>query len=204
MKLPIKLFVIFFICALMWGCLIAKEKEKKEKKSESAAESYVYLYANGETIGRMIDYDGATVALEFDSSFDYVRVYADGEIKMDEMPILFEQPDCMGQAYAHLDFFYGKNEPFRLGPKKGQIFSCIPGKCEFILYYLAPLEKFYYRGITVSQYFDGYCSNFTRGGEWFYYKLHPNDPAITNIKDYPFPTPLTFEGMETLQMTLGN
>lgn len=185
------------------------EQLKERDPSYDGSADYPEVYGNGEVIGRIIDYDADVIILEFDSSFDSIKVYANGKI-INQSRIYFTQPNCAGEAYAQIDFSTEEHKSFQFGPKKGRIFTCNPGKCEFSLYYFHPQEKFYY-SIVINSVYDepfgiienGRCVN-NLYPENFYYKLHPNNPSVTDIEEYPFPTPIMFEGMEELQMTQGN
>lgn len=165
------------------------------------------LYANGEPVGIIID-DNINLTLEFNSSFEPVLVGVNGTIKPELSGnylrgVYFSEPDCQGEAYVindYYDVFYG-HVPFKLTPNKGRIHECPALECRSSLYYRYPGETNYYHVSTASKsIYTGKCANSeTRG---YFYKVLPNDPAVTGIKEYPFPLPLTFEGMDKIQMKL--
>jgi hypothetical protein len=97
-------------------------------------------------------------------------------------------------ADASTDKFFSLQQP------QGRLLPCHAQECAFPLYYLKPNESTYYIVSAHSAYSDGQCIDLQNIYPASYYKLAPNDPAVTGIEQYPFPAPVTFEGMEQLLM----
>ncbi len=193
----ISIFLIScLVLLLMTGCLGVETEAKAE--SAPTDQSADYLYADGKPVGRILEY-GPSLLLEFNSSFDAVKVWADGKIRPDKQ-VLFSEPDCQGEVYARGDFF---DISFKLKRAKGKIFSCDASACGAPLYYLPPNEDKYYFAAPASAYANQSCLNYSSTSEGeYYYKVLSNNPAVTGIDEYPLPLPLTFDGMEEIQMEL--
>lgn len=157
------------------------------------------LYANGNAIGKILNY-GTTLSLEFSESFEPVEVFADGTILKLPPLMLFSGLDCQGEAYVYADAPTPDYPVFGLKKSKGEIFGCDAPECSSSLYYLPPNDGKYYFVALWSYSQKGQCRNWSSTGESYYRKVIPNTPTTTGIQEYPFPAPLTFEGMETLEL----
>jgi hypothetical protein len=165
------------------------------------------VLADGAVIGKLIEYD-INLKVQVDSSFEPVRLWADGTIEpAPEVDIIFfSDTVCAGDAYTKTLFNddasadASTDKFFRLQQPQGKVLPCHAPECAFPLYYLKPYENTYYIVSVLSYYTHGACGNLTQASLGAYYKILPNDPAVTGIQQYPFPAPVTFEGMEQLGM----
>lgn len=182
------------------GCMEADAEAEPNRAETSLSAEPVNVLADGAVIGLLLGYKD-TLEVEFNPDFKPARLWSDGKIQEASSHLLFSGPDCSGDVYAETDFYENTDDaPFKLQRKKGEIFTCHAPECAFPLYYLKPNENKYYIASVFSYYSHGSCSNFTQASLGSYYKLLPNDPAVTGIQEYPFPIPLAFDGMETLEL----
>jgi len=106
---------------------------------------------------------------------------------------LFKQIDCSGDPY----FWYDAtgDVDFRFPRLKGRLVDH-----QNQLYYYKPGQNKVYKTIMLSYFQSDNCTNYNGSGyQALFFKLVPNDPAVTGIETYPFPTPITIDAP---QMTI--
>ncbi len=127
----------------------------------------------------------------FNKDFYDVFLYKDGTLES-VYNKYFKSNSCQGDPYI----FYGNNtaKSFVLVPSKGMIVNY-----QNSLYYYPKntiTHKFIYQ--SYKKYYNDACINETGDSNYLYIKLLPNDPAVTGILTYPFPLPITIDGIELI------
>lgn len=121
--------------------------------------------------------------------FEAVTLNKNGTIANAQgFPSYFKKIDCQGELYFWYDAT-GDNNTFRFPRLKGAL---IDHQNE--LYYYKPGQDKIYKTLMFSYFESGQCTNYNGSGyQALFYKLIPNDPAVTGVDTYPFPTPITIE-----------
>ena len=187
---------------------IEAQAEESIQISGSSENNFKNVYAGGNLIG-VTDWDsfledGYYMTMEFNPEFDPIQVNGYGKKRRSNIAsvITFALPDCQGEAFILIE-----ENPLSLQQReKGSIFSCESVNCLFNLYYIAHQTSNVYRKTNESSLgmVEGAkCQNrpsYNPSTYNIYYKLIPNDPAITGINQYPFPLPITIEGLQKLNI----
>ncbi len=151
----------------------------------------ISVYANGVEIGK-------TSYTSFDVSGDNkmnpslsvkIKDYTisiDNTGKLPESPIHYKSSDCTGQEYIKAYSFNPKS--FYFPPGKMSVFDN-----DSQLYYY-PKHAQLYKITSNSTKLLGTCS-VVSDSTYVYIMLLNNDPAITGILIYPFPLPITIDGV---------
>ncbi len=124
----------------------------------------------------------------FHKDFYKARLYADGTIYSNYV-YHFKLAGCQGELY--IQFKIENNKNFLLPPLKGEIF-----KYQENLYYYpknSDAHKFTSQSFRTT---GGECIDRIGEVNWLYIQLLSNDPAVTGIQTYPFPLPITIDGLE--------
>lgn len=159
--------------------------------AEGLLEKRRSVYANGILIGTTNFIGQETLQLKFNDSFWVSTLLTDsGELtsKPYNFQLFFRLADCEGEPYTYA---YGRISSSHIKPYKSWIRN-YEGK----LYYVMPFKENVYRQLVILSEFNSAsysCNNssYKRLTNIPYFKLRPNDPAITGIQTYPFPLPIT-------------
>lgn len=167
------------------------------------------VYADGFLIGKFKGiesmWDMRTTGLltvKFNDLFEEIKIKRDGRIRNDQYVIpfiFFKSLDCQGDIYVRSTW-----TDFGLTPLLGRVFDITDDG----LYYYENNSQNAYNTTINSMLFsnnnvDYQCTNNIEGAAGIggpYLKLKPNNPDITGIEDYPFPLPLTIEGIDNLNI----
>lgn len=156
--------------------------------NDSSAEIISQIFADGNVIGttKLNQFKAYTLRLWFNEAFEAVELLKTGHIANFET-VYFKSLNCQGEAY----YRYNVSSPgFSFRPLKGRI---IP-KGNILYYYPALFENIY-QTTMLSYSTNQQCANILFPNQSMYTKLLPNDPAVTGVYNYPFPTPITVEGL---------
>lgn len=160
------------------------------------------VYANGGLIGKAIiiwptmNTRLTSVSLIFNEQFTPSILKANGRFKHYEKTartFYYTEPECQGKP-AYVSAFNANNNDFIFSPKQGTVYDI-----NSTVYYSPPFASLH----RVTQSFASYrvehnseiCHNYSIKPmpDEILIKLLPNNPNITGIKQYPFPTPITFQ-----------
>lgn len=159
--------------------------------SIATSEYNIPVTAAGNYIGMMVGTLYGSIVLKFNDLFEEEELTVEGKFVLSPYNILaFKNSNCEGEVYV---FAVGWERPvnFNLKPEKGKIYDY-----NGIIYYYPPKESTVYKTNILSYYNSGNCHNYTSPRLGYYFKVLPNDPAVTGIDIYPFPLPIVPEGLE--------
>jgi len=153
-------------------------------------EAVYNVRANGRNIG-ITKRDESSDGFIFHNYFEKVVLNKSGTIQTaSNQEFYFKGLDCQGDIYLRYDDI---GDVFRFPKLKGRLIDY-----QTQLYYYQPGEKNIYQFIAKSVYvLNEGCVNFDPP-EALYYKLLPNDSAVTGIETYPFPTPIEIDAPQMI------
>jgi len=153
----------------------------------SSAEIISQIFADGNLIGttKLNQFKNYSLKLRFNEAFEEAELLKNGHIEANSESVFFKSLNCQGEVYYQYNIL-----GFSFRPIKGKV---IPDGD--ILYYYPPLVENIYQTTMLSSSTNQSCSNLVWLNESTYIKLLPNDPAVTGVYNYPFPTPITVEGL---------
>lgn len=148
------------------------------------------IRANGKIIGKAIIVSGTVLSsFNFNSDFTVTTLRKDGTVPQSCI-VYFKQPNCSIEGGIYIRYINDFNEKtFSFPPLKG-------GICEYKskLYYYPPNSQLV-KIIPESRAFPNCYLPSPSDSNPAYIKLLPNDPSVTGIETYPFPTPITVDGV---------
>jgi hypothetical protein len=158
----------------------------------------IQVFADGEVIGVAKEIYPEAMVIKFNTHFESENLRPDGTIYQFGSTLRFKNENCEGEVFIS-GISGGADNYFNTAPLKGKIIICQSETCEYPLYYYPPKDKNIYYTTVRSRYSGGFCQSFhARTG--YYFKVLPNDQAVTGVKEYPFPTPITYTGVEPLNI----
>lgn len=193
MKTLLAVLVLFSFSALADVPHILRNGEVVD--ANQLNENFAYLdgkrhvvRANGTIVGTS-KYLGQFIYLSFSSDFQAVSLMRNG--KIGSCSLYFKELDCMGEAfsfggYSDTGFYYPPNQGL----------ACDINSSLYYSYNPAQIYKFVFKSWGNA---NG-CTNQTGSADDYFFKLHPNDPSITGVHTYPFPTPITVDGAVELSI----
>ncbi len=154
--------------------------------NDVSSEIISQVFASGSLIGttKLNQFKNYSLKLQFNKSFEEVQLLKTGHIENNSEPIYFKLSDCQGEPYYSYQMYFS----FR--PIKGKVIS----DGNNLYYYPQQVENIY-QTTMVSFSINQQCSDLAFSSQSTYIKLLPNDPAVTGIYNYPFPIPITVEGL---------
>jgi len=198
----IKLFVVgvlfFMVVKMLSGCDLFEEEVVEAEEhippgytincdDESTnciqGEPALQVTANGQVIGVINEKE----EFVFNKYFNSISLHNNGRISNNY--IYFQNGNCTEEPYA--EYAENLSYNFFIIPLQGDIYDWNQN----LYYYPAGINTFY-RFIAASRYkyhptTEGTCQNLnTSPDNLFYIKLYLNNPSVTGIQTYPFPSPV--------------
>ncbi len=183
---------------------IIEQKIDEVQNGGSSDTKHYPTYANGALIGNTeiaIDYAESTsdVKLKFADNFNQVTIDNAGRIinkpsRSNSQIVLYEFDGCIGRTYR----FISENGYLVFKQFQGSVFPI-----ENDLFYF-PANAPILDSVTILSSKESNSNQFAPCNDidppitagFKYIEVFINDPAITGINEYPFPAPITFDGIE--------
>lgn len=194
-----KYLLIIFLLLFSFGCQPGEVVDASQLNENYQSRA---IRSAGNIIG--VRTDNSVDGLTFNPNFEPVQLLNTGGIEVSFLKegqlfdaIYFAKLDCTGDRYVLFSDYPFPENKFLFGPPKGRIFR---DQSTDALYYYAPDVQAMYAKISLSYrvvYHSGLieCHNPSVNDMKIMIKLLPNDPAITGLPNTPFPTPITFDGI---------
>jgi hypothetical protein len=173
---------------------------------DMTSDTFVSTYdASGDLIGMLL-INNSNVSLLFNSDFEQVSLYNDGRIVVDGSTnrntgrFWYLEPGCNGDRYVAI--LNVSNTHFIFSLPKGRIYH-MDGE----LFYYGPNPSLKKEMTFLSEKNDDHqCIEHPNANPTpstiIFTKVFPNDSIVTGIKQYPFPTPITFDGINEVELTI--
>ena len=117
-----------------------------------------------------------------------IGLYKDGTIS--GTVYYFRSSSCEGEPYVR--YVLDDSKKFIFNPKYKRVYTYQ----ESLYYYLPDANIYKFASQSYTYGYENECRDSTGDTNQTYIKMQPNDPDITGIQTYPFPTPITIDGIQ--------